>query len=82
MYVAIRSNKIWFSYTPIQFAFGPVQHLYTVLVWKAPVHTGLLGLAGVTSGVVHTHPAHLQPNQVVWEKEGRGGKRAYSVQSG
>lgn len=80
MCAAIRSDRIWFSYIPIQFAFGPIQHLYTVLVWKAPVHTGLLGLACVTCGVIHTHPAHLQSNQVVLEK-GRD-ERVYFVQSG
>lgn len=59
------------SNVPIQFSFGPVQHLHTVLIWKAPVYTGLLGLARVTRGVVYTHPAHLQSGQVVWE-EGKG----------
>lgn len=80
MCVAIRSDRIWFSYIPIQFAFGPVQHLYTVLVWKAPVDTGLLGLACVPRGVVHTHPAHLQSHQVVRGKS--RGERAYLVKSG
>lgn len=47
-------------YIPIYFSFGPVKHFNTVLVWKAPVHTGLLGLACVTCGVIHTHPADLQ----------------------
>lgn len=68
MYTINRSDKGSFNYAPIQFAFGPIQNLYAVLVWKAPVHTGLLGLASVTCGVIHTHPAHLQSNQVVWEK--------------
>jgi len=63
-------NRIEFGddiYIPIKFSFGPVQHLYIMLVWKAPVHTGLLGLACVTRGVIHTHPAHLQSSQVEWE---------------
>lgn len=56
-------------YLPIHFAFGPIQHLYTVLVWQTPVHAGLLGLARVASGIIYAHPSHLESNQVVWEKE-------------
>lgn len=54
---------------PIQFACCPIQHLHTVLVWKAPVHTGLLGLPGVTRGVVHAHPANLQATRGVQEEK-------------
>lgn len=52
--------NFWFCYIPVKLAFGPIQHLHTVLVRKAPVHTGLLGFAGVTCGIIDTHSAHLQ----------------------
>lgn len=64
----ISSITVPFSDLPIQFPLGSIQHLHTLLIRKAPIHTGLLGLANVTGGVVHAHPAHLSCSQVVWEK--------------
>lgn len=68
-------------FVPIELSFGPIQYLYVVLVWKAPVHTGLFGLAGVPGGVIHTHSSHLRVVQFEGRRETLGEGFAVSGQA-